>query len=75
MEAADFRAARALFAREVARAPEYHEFHFWLGLAEYRLGNIARARTELEAALENSTTAHEHDLYATKLQRLSLLKH
>ncbi|HET7362059.1 MAG TPA: tetratricopeptide repeat protein [Burkholderiales bacterium] len=68
-------AARALFAREVAREPEYHEFHFWLGLAEFRLGNLARARAELEAALENSTTANEHDLYATKLQRLSLLKH
>ncbi len=74
MEAGDFRGARALFAREVAREPEYHEFHFWLGLAEYRLGNLSRARAELEAALENSTTAHEHDLYATKLQRLSLLK-
>src|SRR6267378_5046305 len=75
MEAGDFRGARALFAREVARAPEYHEFHFWLGLAEFRLGNLARARAELEAALENSTTPHEHDLYATKLQRLSLLQH
>jgi Flp pilus assembly protein TadD len=75
MEAGDFRSARALFAREVARAPEYHEFHFWLGLAELRLGNIGRARAEVEAALENSTTASEHDLYATKLQRLSLLRH
>jgi len=75
MEAGDFRGARALFAREVARAPEYHEFHFWLGLAELRLGNVSRGRAELEAALENSTTAREHDLYATKLQRLSLLRH
>jgi Flp pilus assembly protein TadD len=74
MEAGDFRGARALFAREVARAPEYHEFHFWLGLAEYKLGNVQRARAELSAALENSTTAGEHDLYAAKLQRLSLLK-
>jgi tetratricopeptide (TPR) repeat protein len=75
MEAGDFRGARALFAREVARAPEYHEFHFWLGLAELRLGNVSRARAEMAAALENSTTASEHDLYAAKLQRLSLLKH
>jgi tetratricopeptide (TPR) repeat protein len=75
MEAGDFRGARALFAREVARAPEYHEFHFWLGLAELRLGNVSRARAEMAAALENSTTAREHDLYAAKLQRLSLLKH
>jgi Flp pilus assembly protein TadD len=75
MEAGDFRGARALFAREVARAPEYHEFHFWLGLAELRLGNVARARAEIEAALENSSSAREHDLYATKLRRLSLLRH
>jgi hypothetical protein len=75
MEAGDFRGARALFAREVARAPEYHEFHFWLALAEFRLGNLSGARAELEAALENSTTARDHDLYATKLQRLSALKH
>jgi tetratricopeptide (TPR) repeat protein len=75
MDAGDFRGARALFAREVARAPEYHEFHFWLGLAELRLGNVGAARAELEAALEASTTASEHDLYATKLQRLSLLLH
>ena len=71
MEAGDFRGARALFAKEVRRAPEYHEFHFWLGLAEYRLGNFRGARDELAAALENSTTRRDHDLYSAKLARLS----
>ena len=74
MEAGDYRAARALFAQEVSRAPDYHEFHFWLGLAELRLGRVDRARAALELALENSTTPREHDLYAAKLQRLSLLR-
>ena len=74
MEAGDYRAARALFAQEVARAPDYHEFHFWLGLAELRLGRVDRARASLALALENSTTPRDHDLYAAKLRRLSLLQ-
>ena len=65
---------QALGAQEVSRAPDYHEFHFWLGLAELRLGRVDRARAALELALENSTTPREHDLYAAKLQRLSLLR-
>ena len=71
MEAGDFNAARALFAKEVRRAPEYHEFHFWLGVAELRLGNIETARSELALALEHSTTRRDHDLYSAKLDRLA----
>src|SRR5206468_1162084 len=33
MQAGDFKAARELFAKEVARAAYYHEFHFWLAVA------------------------------------------
>jgi Flp pilus assembly protein TadD len=75
MEAGDFKGARTLFAREVRRAPEYHEFHFWLGLAELRLGNIDAARGELALALEHSTTRRDHDLYSAKLDRLSSQRH
>src|SRR2546425_856260 len=75
MEAGDFKAARAAFAREVRRAPEYHEFHFWLGLAELRLGNVEAARAELAVALEHSSTRRDHDLYAAKLDRLSTQRH
>ena len=75
MEAGDFKAARASFAREVRRAPEYHEFHFWLGLAELRLGNVEAARAELGLALEHSTTRRDHDLYSAKLDRLSTQCH
>lgn len=74
MEAGDFGAARTLFRREVRGAPEYHEFHFWLGLSELRLGNIDEARSEFSLALEASSTPRDHDLYASKLARLQTLR-
>ena len=67
MEHDDFRAARDLFAKEVARADYYHEFHFWLALASFRLGEIEPAREHLALAMQNSTTRRDHDLYAAKL--------
>ena len=74
MEAGDFKRARNLFRKEVRRAPEYHESHFWLGLAELRLGNIEEAKSEFSLALEASTTPRDHDLYASKLARISNLQ-
>jgi len=74
MEAGDFRAAKTLFTRELERDPDYHEFHFWLALAELRLGNVERARAELALAQQNSTTRRDHELYGAKLRRLSLLQ-
>ena len=67
MQRGDYVAARDLFAKEVARADYYHEFHFWLGLAHYRLGEMELARKELNLAMQNSTTRGDHDLYAAKL--------
>jgi tetratricopeptide (TPR) repeat protein len=75
MEAGDLKTARGLFRKEVRRAPEYHEFHFWLGLAELRLGNVDEAKSEFALALEASTTPRDHDLYASKLARLSAHSH
>jgi hypothetical protein len=66
----DWRTARELFAREVARADTYHEFHFWLGVADWRLGDEAAARRHLTIAIDNSLTRNQHDLYAAKLQWL-----
>ena len=63
----DWRAARDLFAREVARADAYHEFEFWLGVADWRLGDEAAAQRHLTEAMENSLTRDQHALYAAKL--------
>ena len=59
-----------MFAREVDRAAYYHEFHFWLALAYVGLGDMERAREHMSIAVDNSTTRHDHDLYAAKLERL-----
>ena len=63
----DYVAARDLFAREVARADYQHEFHYWLGVADWQLGNIDAARKQLALAKDNSLTRSQHDLYAAKL--------
>ena len=70
-ERGDMAAARDAFAREVARAPDYHEFQFWLGVTLLRLGEVDAARKHLALALRNSTTRRDHDLYAAKLDRLT----
>jgi tetratricopeptide (TPR) repeat protein len=70
MEQGNYRLARDMFAKEVDRAAYYHEFHFWLALAEIGLGDMAGARKHIAIAIENSTTRKDHDLYAAKLDRL-----
>jgi len=63
----DWRSAREMFAREVARADANHEFHFWLGVADWRLGEESAALRHLTLAKDNSLTRDQHDLYAAKL--------
>jgi tetratricopeptide (TPR) repeat protein len=67
MRRGDWRKARDLFAREVARADPYHEFHFWLGVADWRLGEETAATRQLVLAMKNSLTRDQHRLYAAKL--------
>ncbi len=66
----DFAAAKDAFAREVARAPDYHEFQFWLGVTLLRLGDADAARRHLTLAMKNSASRRDRDLYAAKLDRL-----
>ena len=66
----NYRLARDMFAKEVARAAYYHEFHFWLAIAYVGLGDLERAREHMTIAAENSTTRKERDLYGAKLDRL-----
>ena len=70
MAQGDYVRARDMFERELERVPDYHEFHFWLALANYKLGNLKLAETQMAHALENSTTRGDHDLYSAKLDRL-----
>ena len=66
----DYAAARDLFERELARAPYYHEFHYWLAIAYGKLGDAQQAGKHLALAMETSTTRSDHDLYAGKLDKL-----
>lgn len=70
MARADYQAAKALFAREVKRAPYYDEFHLWLGLAHLQLGESAQAREQIALALKTSTTRDGRERYSAKLEHL-----
>jgi len=70
MRNGDYKEARVQFEKEVERDAYYHEFHAWLAAAYLGLGETVQARTQLSAALENSTTRADHDLYAAKLDRI-----
>lgn len=67
MQRGDYRAARDDFAREVDRADYNAEFHFWLALANFHLGDVDAARRQLAIAVEQSPSRGEKDLYAAKL--------
>lgn len=67
-------AAISLFARELARDPDYHEFHFWLAQAYAQLGQWPQASRQLQLAMAYSLTRSEHSLYAGKLARLQALE-
>jgi Tfp pilus assembly protein PilF len=70
MKAGNFVTARQMFEKEVKRAGNYHEFHFWLALAHLQLGEPKLAQRQLNLALETSTTEASAQLYAGKLAHL-----
>jgi len=74
MKAGEFVQARELFRKEVARAAYVPEFHFWLALASYGLGDLPGARGEIAKALENSATVHDRQMYGAKLAWLNELR-
>ena len=71
LRAGDLIAAKTSFEREISRAPDYHEFHFWLAVALTGLGENDAAKKHLAVAMKNSTTRRDHDIYAAKLDRLN----
>jgi Flp pilus assembly protein TadD len=71
----DFQTAKRLFAKEVYRADYNDEFHYWLGIAYLKLGDIDRARRQLLLAIERSQSRGGRDLYAAKLAWLQSHEH
>jgi tetratricopeptide (TPR) repeat protein len=70
MQLRDYKTAKAEFTKEVNRASYNHQFHFWLALAEYNLGEFNESKRQLTYAMENSPNDQQHELYAAKLAAL-----
>lgn len=70
LERGDAVSALALFKRELKRLPYNDEVHFALALADYRLGEVERARKHLALAERYSTTRDRRSLYSAKLAHL-----
>lgn len=71
MDKGDFVLAKILFGKELKRDPYYHEFHFWLALAHYQLGELKPAGEHLSLAREHSNNRQSRELYSAKLNRLT----
>jgi Tfp pilus assembly protein PilF len=74
LQAGDASTARRWFQKELARDPDYHEFHFALARAELKLGHAEIAQHELELALANSPRRATMDLYSAKLSHLRQMR-
>lgn len=66
----DYLKAREMFIKEIARAPDYHEFHYALAVADFGLDRLDEARSELALAMDDAVKRTDHDLYAAKLDKL-----
>lgn len=73
LTAGDYDGAKALFEREVRRAPYNDEFRFWLGVAHLRLGHLSDAREHIAQAVNYSTSKNMRDVYSAKLAHLRTL--
>lgn len=69
-QAGNFGQARTLLAREVARAPYNDEFHFWLGVVNFELGELGGAEKQLALARDTSVHGDVRARYSAKLAHL-----
>lgn len=70
MSAGNYADAKSMFLREIKRSPYNHEFHFWLAIAHWRLGEARSAGEEMKIAVDTSTNDDATRLYSTKLNYL-----
>ncbi|HET7161460.1 MAG TPA: hypothetical protein VFI32_02135 [Rhodanobacteraceae bacterium] len=68
-----YETAMRYFKKELSRRPYDDQSHFGIALAAAHLGDMPRARKELQEAMANSTTHEQHELYAAKLRHLKSL--
>ncbi|MEO6798401.1 MAG: tetratricopeptide repeat protein [Rhodanobacter sp.] len=73
MQAGQFKEAALLFGKSLSQRPYDVQSHFELAIAASHLGDMRRARRELELAEKNSTTPESHAIYAAKLRHLKSL--
>ncbi|MEO6969058.1 MAG: tetratricopeptide repeat protein [Rhodanobacteraceae bacterium] len=73
MQVGQFEKAARLFEKSLSQRPYDVQSHFELAIAASYLGDMRRARRELELAEKNSTTPESHAIYAAKLQHLKSL--
>jgi Tfp pilus assembly protein PilF len=73
MQAGRYEEAARLFEKSLSQRPYDVPSHFQLAVAAAHLGDMRRARKQLELAKQNSTTPESRALYAAKLQHLKSL--
>jgi len=73
MQAGQFVEAARLFEKALSQRPYDVPSHFQLAIAATHLGDMRRAREQLELAEQNSTTSESRAIYAAKLRHLKSL--
>lgn len=73
MRAGQFGEAARLFEKALSERPYDVPSHFELAVAAAHLGDMRRARLQLELAEKNSTTPESRAIYAAKLRHLKSL--
>ncbi|MGH8235176.1 MAG: tetratricopeptide repeat protein [Rhodanobacteraceae bacterium] len=73
MQEGQFKEAARLFEKSLSHRPYGVRSHFELAIAASHLGDMRRARRELELAEKNSTTPESRAIYAAKLRHLKSL--
>lgn len=73
MQAGQYKQAARLFEKALSERPYDVPSHFALAIAAMHLGDLRRAREQLELAEQNSTTPASRAIYAAKLRHLKSL--
>ena len=73
-ESGDYARALELFTRALRKSGDNHELHYLLAVTYLNLGDRRRAMEHLLEAEDNSTTARQRSIYASKVELLKSTK-